>query len=593
MQRQIIGVQSIADPGQRSGLLCLHLSKPLLDKTAGSFAFTLFQQALQIGGEHLWRDLLAQFSECFYLLQQLFGGEQVGAQPLLLFPRQGVVRPQLQMMLQIVEGALFIPHPFIQPGQIPGHPGMGRVQVQQQCLRFRVTTQLGKGLAAPQAGPPVGEQPVALGKVGQCLRIASAQVLHPAGQIVDAGGAGVEAQQLFRERLRLPFLVAEQQVLQLQAPAFKGKGILCLESLQQLARLFQIPAAERLAKIPLQYGSEFFLNGHCRDVSGLQAGFAKYAKVCNMADRNTTIRDLLEVRPHPTVVRLADLEAESAQWLSDSFLITPEIRTHLCALQQLLERDEGGGAFLIGHYGSGKSHFLAYLIQQLGAGKLVSRPLRVVSLSLVNFAAANRLEEIVTAALGWKVEGGDRRQLWEQLDRQGEGTLLVLDELSEFLRSKEDARAFNEDVRFLQFLGEWSRDRRFWILAAMQEGIEHTGELEHSLYRKIKDRYPLRLLLTPAHVHSLIADAILLKKAGYAAAVRGLCRDLQQSQPALSKDLARLEAIYPLHPVTLALLEEIRDRFSQTRGVVDFVVTTLRGDASRGVKPFLDQPWGR
>ncbi len=311
-----------------------------------------------------------------------------------------------------------------------------------------------------------------------------------------------------------------------------------------------------------------------------------------MAGGKTTIRELLEVRPHPTVVRLADLEAESAHWLSDTFLVTPEIRTHLCALQRLLERDEGGGAFLIGHYGSGKSHFLAYLIQQLNAGKLVSRPLRVVSLSLVNFAAGNRLEEIVSGALGVQAGTGDRRLAWERLGSREEGTLLILDELSEFLRSKEDARAFNEDVRFLQFLGEWSRDHRFWIVAAMQEGIEHTGELEHSLYRKIKDRYPLRLLLTPAHVQSLIADAILIKKEGYGAAVRRLGQELQRSQPGISLDMARLQAIYPLHPVTLALLEEIRDRFSQTRGVVDFVVTTLRGDDSREVKPFLDQPWG-
>jgi hypothetical protein len=167
-----------------------------------------------------------------------------------------------------------------------------------------------------------------------------------------------------------------------------------------------------------------------------------------------------------------------------------------------------------------------------------------------------------------------------------------LDELSEFLRSKGDAHAFNEDVRFLQFMGEWSRDRRFWILAAMQEGIEHTGELEHSLYRKIKDRYPLRLLLTPAHVQTLIADSILLKKTGYAEAVRRFGQELKESFPSLPLDLPLLQNIYPLHPATLALLEEIRDRFSQTRGVVDFVVTRLRGDPARGVEPFLDQPWG-
>ena len=311
-----------------------------------------------------------------------------------------------------------------------------------------------------------------------------------------------------------------------------------------------------------------------------------------MSGKIINIRERLEVRPHPTVVRLTDLESGSAEWLSDSFLVTPEVRTHLCALGQLLERREGGGAFLIGHYGSGKSHFLTYLTQQLRAGKLISGSVQVIPVSLVNFSASNRLEDIICSALGLKVDEGDRRLIWDQLEQTPDGILLIVDELSEFLRSKGDAHAFNEDVRFLQFLGEWSRDRRFWILAAMQEGIEHTGELEHSLYRKIKDRYPLRLLLTPAHVQTLIADSILVKKTGYAEAVRHLGRELKESFPSAALDLPLLQTIYPLHPATLDLLEEIRDRFSQTRGVVDFVVTSLRGDPARGIEPFLDQSWG-
>ncbi|MCF6263702.1 MAG: ATP-binding protein [Xanthomonadales bacterium] len=309
-----------------------------------------------------------------------------------------------------------------------------------------------------------------------------------------------------------------------------------------------------------------------------------------MSEKITNIGDLLEVRPHPTVVRLTDLEAESADWLTDSFLITAEIKAHLQALRQLLKRKQGGGAFLIGHYGSGKSHFLSYLTQQLRSGQLVSGSVQVIPISLVNFSATNRLEDIVCSALGIEVDSGDRRLAWDTL--QPDATLLVLDELSEFLRSKSDAQAFNEDVRFLQFIGEWSMDRSFWILAAMQEGIEHTGELEHSLYRKIKDRYPLRLLLTPAHVQTLIADSILIKKPGYQKAVRRLGQQLRESFPSLSLDLSLLQSIYPLHPATLTLLEEIRDRFSQTRGVVDFVVTSLRGDPTRGVEPFLNQPWG-
>ncbi len=170
--------------------------------------------------------------------------------------------------------------------------------------------------------------------------------------------------------------------------------------------------------------------------------------------------------------------------------------------------------------------------------------------------------------------------------------MLLVDELSEFLRSKSDRAAFNEDVRTLQFLGEWAMAAPFTIVAAMQEQIEHTGDLDTGLYRKIKDRFPIRLTLTPTHTRQLLRDHLLLKSPAYDEAVHHLARRLRQALPDASFSEAELCAVYPIHPVTLDLLEEVRDGFSRTRGVVDFVVTRLGGDPTRGVEPFLDQPWG-
>ncbi|HGG59133.1 MAG TPA: AAA family ATPase, partial [Gammaproteobacteria bacterium] len=310
-------------------------------------------------------------------------------------------------------------------------------------------------------------------------------------------------------------------------------------------------------------------------------------------NHSSHISDYVGVRPHPTVVRLENLSSAEADWLTESFVLTDAVRGHLAALKSLLESGRGGGAFLIGHYGAGKSHFLGYLARELEAGRMLTPAPAVCVVSLVNFSAANRLEDVISDALGLDRQGGDRREVWSALARRyPQGVFLLLDELSEFLRSQSEVSRFNEDIRFLQFLGEWAQNQRFWILAAMQEGIEHTGELEYSLYRKIKDRYPLRLLLSPTHVKTLIADGILIKQPGYEEAVNGLVADWRERMPGVELDYALLPAIYPLHPATLTLLEEVRDRFSQTRGVVDFVVTQLRGDASRGVEPFLQQPWG-
>ncbi len=306
-----------------------------------------------------------------------------------------------------------------------------------------------------------------------------------------------------------------------------------------------------------------------------------------------SIRELVSVRPHPTVVRLEQARDAGASWITESFCRTKEIERHLDALHRTLAQPTGRGVFVIGHYGAGKSHLLAYLARGVEAGDLATPAPRVVTVSLVHFDARQRLEDIVGDAAGVADAARDRRVGWSELAaRHPEGVLLVVDELSEFLRSKATREEFTEDVRFLQFLGEWATDHRLWIVASMQEQIEHTGQLESSLYRKIKDRYPLRLILSTAHVRELIADGILVKQPGYRPAVEALAAALRQALPDNPMDDAALCAVYPLHPATLELLEEVRDQFSAARGVVDFAVTRLAGDSARGVSPFLDRPWG-
>ncbi len=307
-----------------------------------------------------------------------------------------------------------------------------------------------------------------------------------------------------------------------------------------------------------------------------------------------TIGDLVTVRPRPTVVRLDDLKGERRGWIVEGYHLTPQVERFLVSVQAWLRGPAGGGGFLVGAYGSGKSHFLAYLAARLEAGELVEgEPPRVVPLSLVNYPARRSLEEIVTEAVGAPRGSADRRVAWQKVAADHPtGMILLLDELSEFLRSRPTPAAFNEDVRFLQFLGEWAQGSRLWILAGLQEEIEHTGRLESAVYRKIKDRYPLRLMLTPSHVRDLVADHLLERRPGFDEAVEEVVERLAAALPEGSVRLDALRRLYPIHPATLELLEEVRDIFSQTRGAVDLVVSRLLGDPARGIQPFLERPWG-
>jgi len=267
------------------------------------------------------------------------------------------------------------------------------------------------------------------------------------------------------------------------------------------------------------------------------------------------IRDLVEVTAQPTVVRLDHLQSADPSWISSAYYVTEETGRHFKAIKTLLAKKTGCGAFLIGHYGSGKSHFLAYLTQQVRAGSFGARIPQVLPVSLLNYRSSQSMEDILQEQLPASPEQFDRRRKWAQLENQcPKGVILILDELSEFLRSKPSAQSFNEDLRFLQFLGEWAQDHPLWIIAALQEQIEHTGEIEYDLFRKIKDRYPIRLLLTPAHVKDLIAEKLLRKKDSYRPAVEKLAAELSAIYPKKTMDYDLFCEIYPIHPATLEFL---------------------------------------
>ncbi len=354
-------------------------------------------------------------------------------------------------------------------------------------------------------------------------------------------------------------------------------------------------ASTRPGAIPLaaKTGLLLYFNRLLAILKPTPTGHHRSTDVQPRAAEATFVRDLVAVQSHPTVVRLEHLDDQDANWISASYYLTDDVQSHLKSLRHRLAQPQGCGIFVIGHYGAGKSHLLAYIVQQLRNGAWGGELPAVALLSLLNFSADTRLEDIVANAVGVTTGHDDRRLAWSSLmARHDHGLLLVIDELSEFLRSKPSRQAFNEDVRFLQFLGEWAQGQRFWVIAAMQEQIEHTGDIEYSLYRKIKDRYPLRLLLTPAHVRDLVGHHILIKKAGYSAAVETLVKHLQEAFPSSPLDLAQLCDTYPIHPATLELLEEVRDRFSQARGIIDFTVNQLAGDPARGIDAFLDRPWG-
>ena len=170
------------------------------------------------------------------------------------------------------------------------------------------------------------------------------------------------------------------------------------------------------------------------------------------------------------------------------------------------------------------------------------------------------------------------------------GIVLLIDELSEFFRSKPDAPSLNEDARTLQLIGEMSKSNPLWIIAAVQESIERTGDIAQATFRKIKDRFPHKFHLSTLHIRDLIAKRLVRKKPGADQHITSIYNEYSRCFPAFNATAEFFSNIYPVHPLTLSLLEGLGDLFSQHRGIVDFVHSRIAGDLSGNIPGILDRP---
>ena len=187
----------------------------------------------------------------------------------------------------------------------------------------------------------------------------------------------------------------------------------------------------------------------------------------------------------------------------------------------------------------------------------------------------------------------DRSDIFQQLQdilssTSYEGVVILIDELSEFLRSRTDGRRFNEDIRFLQFLGEFTGRMPCWVVATLQEEIEKTGETTPEAFNKIKDRYPARFRLSGAHIKEIISDRLIQLQEGAESEVEEIYELYSSAFPQLPVSSPEFTSLYPVHPPAVNLLDNLKPLFSQHRGIIDFIHYRLQGDSSRNITGMMD-----
>lgn len=213
------------------------------------------------------------------------------------------------------------------------------------------------------------------------------------------------------------------------------------------------------------------------------------------------------------------------------------MRECLKAVITKINENKGCGVFIKGNFGSGKSHFLSYLyllLKNKGVEYLFSvtpENLKLSKISLVKYPAFKPLEDIILENFQYRQRKSNRQEEFNEIVNRP--TVIIIDELSEFLRSKPTPSSFYEDIRFLQFLGEFSFQHPLWVIASLQEWIEETGHISSSIFNRIKDRYPLRLNLSSAHIEDIIDRRIIVKLQGADETIRKVYTEFKKYYPNL------------------------------------------------------------
>lgn len=356
------------------------------------------------------------------------------------------------------------------------------------------------------------------------------------------------------------------------------------------------------------------------------------------------IGDLIEVRRFPAVVQAADVRDlrvsfrrgrssnndASSDALHDfigGYIGFDERARHavdVCV--RSLAGGQGGGFFFNGVFGSGKSHLLgllALLCDGLGHETFAAThnhlapalqnfvPRLTIYFSLDEYSAQEfSLEEIFWREVrgewqrrGFAADelqipaGTSRGEAFAALEdllaaRELDGLAVFVDELSLFLSGREH-RALQNDAAFLQFLGQRARRNRtaastpVWVFAALQKTVEDIGDLDAYVLSQIRDRFTT-LPLSLAHLPSLIERRLIVRR--QAQALQQLCGDtyerLLRALPRLDFGREEWQRLYPFHPATVALLEQVSSRYgSRTRSAAVFCAQAVQpgNDAAQRV----------
>lgn len=157
-------------------------------------------------------------------------------------------------------------------------------------------------------------------------------------------------------------------------------------------------------------------------------------------------------------------------------------------------------------------------------------------------------------------------------NRHFKAIVWLVDDLGQFLAAT-GQKAIRNDAAFLEFLGQRSKIAPLYVLGTMNVSLDQTSGIEPYMLANILDNYE-SLTVSAAEMRrvALQRSLVIPRDEALAESVEEVYAGYQQAFGHASFAAPDLRASYPLHPLALACLESIYNRFlSEADGLVDFL----------------------
>jgi Family of unknown function (DUF6079) len=304
--------------------------------------------------------------------------------------------------------------------------------------------------------------------------------------------------------------------------------------------------------------------------------------------------DLIHFDPIETVVQIRDADKlGEARRLVATYVMSDQLaeRLETVVFRQLQfeQPADNKGIFIVGNYGTGKSHLMsvisavaehAELAQVLtnprvaaraaavaGKFKVIRTEIGATTMSLRDILVA-QLEDHL-AAMGVSYTFPTMSQIASNKGAfqammaafhalyPDHGLLLVVDELLDYLSGRKDQELIL-DLSVLREVGEVCKDLRFRFMAGVQEQLFDNPRFSFvsSSILKVKDRFE-QLLIARSDVKFVVAERLLKKTSHQQDWIRAYLTPFAKFYGTMNERMDEFVRLFPIHPTYIDTFERI------------------------------------